>query len=63
MRKPSLNIIEIEEEFQLKGKENIFNKIIKENFLNKKNDMTMKAKEAYIIQNRVEQNLKSPIVR
>ena len=35
------------EELQLKGPENIFNKIIEENFPNLKNDIPMKVQEAY----------------
>ena len=43
MRRPNLRIIGIEEseEYQIKGKVNIFNKIIEENFPNLKNEMTM----------------------
>ncbi|ERE82006.1 GTPase IMAP family member 3-like protein [Cricetulus griseus] len=48
MKRPNLRIIGIEEceETQLEGAENIFNKIIEENFHNLKKDMTMKVKEA-----------------
>ena len=47
MKRPNLRIIEIEEgkELQLKGTENIFNKIIEENFPNLKKDMPMIVKE------------------
>jgi hypothetical protein len=43
MRRPNLWIIGVEENenFQLKGPENIFNKIIKENFPNLKKEMPM----------------------
>ena len=59
MKRPNQRIIGIEEgeELQLKGTENIFNKIIKENFPNLKKDMPMKIQEAYRTPNRL--NLKS----
>jgi hypothetical protein len=43
-RRPNLGIIGIDEneDFQLKGPVNIFNKIIEENFPNLKKEMTMK---------------------
>ena len=43
MKRPNLKIIGIEEgeESQLKGPENIFNKIIEENFPNLKKEMTI----------------------
>ena len=43
MRRPNLRIIGVDEneDFQLKGSANIFNKIIEENFPNLKNDMPM----------------------
>jgi hypothetical protein len=45
MRRPNLRIIVIgideNEDFQLKGAANIFNKIIEENFLNLKKEMPM----------------------
>ena len=47
MKRPNLRIIGIEEELQLKITENIFNKIIEENFSNLKKAMPMKVKEAY----------------
>ena len=53
-------IIGIEEgEIQLKGTENIFNKVVEENFPNLKKDMPMKIQETYKIPNRLDQ--KSPI--
>ena len=49
MKRPSLRIIGIEEgeESQLKGPENIFNKIIEENFPNLKEEMVINVQEAY----------------
>ena len=49
MKRPNLRIIGIEEneDSQLKGPENIFNKIIEENFPNLKKEMTIKGQEAY----------------
>ena len=61
MRKPNLQIIGVDEneDFQLKGPANIFNKIIEENFPNLKNDMPMKIQEAYRIPNRLDQKRNS----
>ena len=42
------------EEIQLKGTENIFNKIIEENFSNLKKNIPMKVQEAYRTQNRLD---------
>lgn len=49
MKRPNLKIIGIEEgeESQLKGPENIFNKIIEENFPNLKEEMVINVQEAY----------------
>ena len=49
MKRPTLRKIGIEEgeEAQLKNIENIFNKIIEENFLNLKKSMPTKLQEAY----------------
>ena len=49
MRRPKLRITGIEEgeEYQLRGKGNIFNKIVEENLPTNKNEMTMSIKEAY----------------
>ena len=49
MKRPNLRIIGIEEgeESQLKGPENIFNKIIEENFPNLKEEMVINVQEAY----------------
>ncbi|OPX54009.1 RBD-like domain-containing protein [Oceanospirillum multiglobuliferum] len=57
MKRPNLRIIGIEEgeEYQLKGTENIFNKIIEENFPNLKKEIPMKIQEAYRTPNRLDQ--------
>ena len=47
------------EDFQLKGPANIFNKIIEENFPNLKNDMPMNIQEAYRISNILDQKRNS----
>ena len=49
MKRSNLKIIGIEEgeESQLKGPENIFNKIIEENFPNLKEEMVINVQEAY----------------
>ena len=62
IKKPNLRIIGIEEgeELQIKGPENIFNKIIEENFPNLKNDIPMKVQEAYRTPNRLDQKKTSP---
>ena len=56
IKKPNLRIIGIEEgeELQIKGAENIFNKIIEKNFPNLKNDIPMKVQEAYRTLNRLD---------
>ena len=47
MTRPNLRIIGIEGgKLQLKGRENIFNRIIEENFPNLKKDIAMKVQEA-----------------
>ncbi|EDL32729.1 mCG140854, isoform CRA_b, partial [Mus musculus] len=48
MRRPNLRIIGVDEneDFQLKGPANIFNKIIEENFPNLKKEMPMNIQEA-----------------
>jgi hypothetical protein len=50
MRRPNLRIIGVDEneDFQLKGPANIFNKIIEENFPNLKKEMSMNIKELQI---------------
>ena len=56
MNRPNLRIIGEEKgELQLKGTENIFNKIIEENFPNLKNDIPMKVQEEYRTPNRLDQ--------
>jgi hypothetical protein len=49
MRRPNLWIIGVDEneDFQLKGPANIFNKIIEENSPNLKKEMPMNIQEAY----------------
>jgi hypothetical protein len=60
MRRPNLGIIGVDEneDFQLKGPANIFNKIIEENFPNLKMDMTMKI-QAYRTPSRLDQKRNS----
>jgi hypothetical protein len=57
MRRPNLRIIGIDEneDFQIKGPVNIFNKIIEENFPNLKKEMTMNTQEAYRTTKRLNQ--------
>jgi hypothetical protein len=61
MRRPNLRIIGIEEseDSQLKGPENIFNKIIEENLPNLKKEMPMNIQEAYKTPNRLDQKRNS----
>jgi hypothetical protein len=61
MRRPNLWIIEVDEneDFQLKGPANIFNKIIEENFPNLKKEMPMNIQEAYRTPNRLYQKRNS----
>ena len=62
MSRPNLWIIGVEfenEDFQLKGPENIFNKIIEENFPNLKKEMPMNIQEAYRTPNRLDQKRNS----
>jgi hypothetical protein len=56
VRRPNLRIIGVHEneDFQLKGLANIFNKIIEENFPNLKKEMPMNIKEAYRTPNRLD---------
>jgi hypothetical protein len=62
MKRPNLRIIGIEEceESQLQGPENIFNKIIEENFPNLKKEMPMNIQEAYRIPINLDQKKISP---
>jgi hypothetical protein len=61
MRRPNLRTIGIDanEDFQLKGPVNIFNKIIEENFPNLKKEMPMNIPEAYRTPNRLDQRRNS----
>ena len=60
MRRPNLWIIVDEnEDFQLKRPVNIFNKIMEENFLNLKKEMTMDIQEAYRTPNKLDQRRNS----
>jgi hypothetical protein len=61
MRRPNLRIIGVDEneDFQLKGPANIFNKIIEENFPTLKKDMPMIIQEAYRTPNRLDQKRNS----
>ena len=60
MKRPNLKIIRVEEELQLKGTENVFNKIIEENFPNLQKDIPMKVQEEKRTLNRLDQKNKSP---
>jgi hypothetical protein len=61
MRRPNLRIIgrDENEDFQLKGPVNIFNKIIEENFPNLKKEMPMNIKEDYRTPSRLDQKRNS----
>ena len=61
MRRPNPRIIGVDEneDFQLKGPVNIFNKIIEENFPNLKKEMPMNIQEAYRTPNRLDQKRNS----
>jgi exonuclease VII small subunit len=61
MKRPNLRIIGIDEneDFQLKGPANTFNKIIDENFPNLKKEMPMNIQEAYRTPNRLDQKRNS----
>jgi hypothetical protein len=61
MRRSNLRIIGIDEndDFQLKGLVNIFNKIIEENFPNLKKEMSKSIQEAYRTPNRLDQKRNS----
>ena len=61
MRRPNLRTIGVDEneDFQLKGPVNIFNKIIEENFSYIKKEMLMNIQEAYRIPNRLDQKRNS----
>jgi len=55
MRRPNLIGVDENQDFQLKGPANIFNKIIEENFPNLKKEMPMNIQEAYRTPNRLDQ--------
>ena len=61
MKRPNLRIIGIEEneDSQFKGPENIFNKIIEENFLNLKKEVAIKVQDTYRTPNKWDQKSKS----
>jgi hypothetical protein len=61
MRRPNLRITGVDEneDFQLKGPGNIFNKIIEENFPNIKKGIPMDIQEAYRTPNRLDQKRNS----
>jgi chromosome segregation ATPase len=61
MRRPKLWVIGIDEneDSQLKGPANIFNKIIEENFPNLKKEMPMNIQESYRTPNRLDQKRNS----
>jgi hypothetical protein len=61
MRRPNLWIIGVDEneDFQLKGPANTFNKIIEENFPNLKKEMPMNIQDAYRTPNKLDQKRKS----
>ena len=61
MRRINQRIIGVDEneDFQLKGPANIFNKIIEENFPNLKKEMPMNIQEAYRTPNRLDQKRNS----
>jgi hypothetical protein len=61
MRRPKLQIIGVNEneDFELKGPANIFNKIIEENFPYLKKEMSMNIQEAYKTPNRLDQKSNS----
>ena len=61
MKRPNLRIREIEEigDSQFKGPENIFNKIIEENFPNLKKEIVINPQKDYRTPSRLDQNRKS----
>jgi hypothetical protein len=62
MRRPNIRVIGTDEneDFQLKGPINIFNKIIEENFTNLKKRMPINIQEAYRTPNRLDQKEITP---
>jgi hypothetical protein len=61
MKRPNLQIIGVNEneDFQLEGPANIFNKIIEENFPNLRKEMPVNIQEAYRTPNRLDQKRKT----
>jgi hypothetical protein len=61
MKRPNIRIKGMKEnkDSKLKGLENVFNKIIEENFPNLKNEMTIKVQETYRTPNKWNQKRKS----
>jgi hypothetical protein len=61
MKRPNLWLLGIDEneDFQLKGPEKFFNKILEENFPNLKKEMSMNIQEAYRTPNRLDQKRNS----
>jgi hypothetical protein len=61
MKMPNLRVIRIEEnnDSQLKGPENVFNKLIEENFHKLKKEIAIKVQEAYRTPNKWGQKRKS----
>jgi hypothetical protein len=61
MKRPTLKIIGIEdsEDSQFKGPENIFNKIIEENFPNLRKEMAINLQETHRTPNRLDQKRNS----
>jgi hypothetical protein len=61
MKRPNLQIIGVDEneDFQLKGQANVFNKIIEENFPYPKKEMRMNTQEVYRTPNRLDQKRNS----
>ena len=55
MKRPNLRIVGIKKYSLPKGLENIFNKIIQENFPSLKKEMPINAQEAYRTLNRLDQ--------
>ena len=60
MKRPNLRIIRVseKEDSQVKGPENVFSKVIEENFLNLKKEMAIKVQEAYRTLNKQDQKRK-----
>jgi hypothetical protein len=59
MRRPNLRIIDENEDYQLKGPVNVFNKIIEENFPNLNKEMPMNIQGAYRTPNTLDQKRNS----